>query len=217
MRLVMLDRDGVINVPRKYHVKSPAELELIAGAGKAIARLSQAGVRVAICTNQPEVTRGIINRRQLDAIHESLRQRLGRMGGRIDLILCCIDDCNSAAHKPAPGMLLDAMRRFGAKPAETPFIGDQLDDLRAATSARCRRVLVRSGNGSKTEREGIPNTARPLEVHDDLAAFVDRYLGEKKLRRLPPSRRREPPRLFISRAIRDYRRSRSQPRREASE
>src|SRR4051794_8321308 len=79
MRLVMLDRDGVINVPRKYHVKSPAEMELIAGAGEAIARLSRAGVRVAICTNQPEVTRGIINRLQLDAIHESLRRKLGRM------------------------------------------------------------------------------------------------------------------------------------------
>jgi D-glycero-D-manno-heptose 1,7-bisphosphate phosphatase len=217
MRLVMLDRDGVINVPRKYHVKSPADMELIPGAGEAIAKLSRAGVRVAICTNQPEVSQGIINRRQLDAIHESLRRKLGRMGARIDLILCCIDDCRSAARKPAPGMLLDAMRKFGAKPADTPFVGDQLDDLRAAASARCQRVLVRSGNGLDTERQGIPNTLRPFEVHEDLAAFAGRYLRNKKLRRLPPSRRREPPRLFISRAIRDYRRSRSQPRREASE
>src|SRR6478752_212145 len=213
MRLVMLDRDGVINVPRKYHVKSPAELELIAGAGEAIARLSQAGVRIAVCTNQPEVARGIINRRQLDAIHETMRRQLGRMGARIDLILCCTDDCRSQARKPGPGMLIDAMRRFGAKPADTPFVGDQLDDLEAAAHARCRRVLVRSGNGARTEREGIPNTVRPMGVHDDLAAFVDRHLRTIGLARLAPSRRREPSRLFISRAIRDYRRSRSQERR----
>jgi D-glycero-D-manno-heptose 1,7-bisphosphate phosphatase len=201
MKVVLLDRDGVINVPRKYHVKSPAELELIAGAAEAIARLSEAGVRIVICTNQPEVARGIINRRQLDEIHQSLRQRLARTGARIDLILCCTDDDHSSgARKPAPGMLLDAMQRFGAKPADTPFVGDQREDLEAAANAHCRRVLVRSGNGRKTEEEGLPNTVQPIEVHDDLTAFVDHYLASKRKRR---SRRM--PRLFMSRKIRDYR------------
>jgi D-glycero-D-manno-heptose 1,7-bisphosphate phosphatase len=215
MKLVLLDRDGVINVPRKYHVKSPAELDFLPGAAEAIVRLSRAGVRVAICTNQPEVARGIINQQQLDAIHDDLRQRLARMGARIDLILCCTDDdCSSAAHKPAPGMLIDAMRRFGAKPAETPFVGDQLEDLEAAARAHCPRVLVRSGNGAKTEREGFPNPVQPVEVHKDLAAFVDAYLGDGRGKRRPASDR-GPPRLLISRRIRDYRRS--QPRRDASE
>jgi len=178
MKVVLLDRDGVINVPRKYHVKSPAELELIPGAEEAIARLSQAGVRVVICTNQPEVARGFINRRQLDAIHQSLRQRLARKGAHIDLILCCTDDdCRSGARKPAPGMLLEAMQRLGAKPADTPFVGDQCDGLEAAANAHCPRVLVRSGNGQKTEQEGVPNTVQPIEMHDDLTAFVDHYLA----------------------------------------
>ena len=181
MKLVLLDRDGVINVPRKFHVKSPAELKFIPGAADSIVRLSRAGVRVAICTNQPEVGRGIINRRQLDAIHQDLRQRLERLGGRLDLILCCTDDdCGSAAHKPGPGMLLDAMRRFGPHPARTPFVGDRLDDLEAAASARCLRVLVRSGTGSKTEREGTPVSVRPIAIHDDLAGFVDGYLGRPR-------------------------------------
>jgi D-glycero-D-manno-heptose 1,7-bisphosphate phosphatase len=212
MKLVLLDRDGVINVPRKYHVKSPAELDFIPGAVAAIARLTAAGVRVAVCTNQPEVAQGVISRRQLDAIHEQLCQTLARDGARIDMILCCADDCPSAARKPAPGMLLDAMRRFGAKPADTPFVGDQLDDLEAAANARCRRVLVRSGNGAKTEREGIPNTVQPIVVHDDLAAFVDAYLGKQQKRRT--SNRREPPWPRKAGKVRDYRRP--QRRRAAS-
>jgi D-glycero-D-manno-heptose 1,7-bisphosphate phosphatase len=61
MKLVFLDRDGAINVPRKYHVKSPAELDFIPGAVAAIARLTEAGVRVAVCTNQPEVAQGVIS------------------------------------------------------------------------------------------------------------------------------------------------------------
>jgi len=121
--------------------------------------MSQAGVRVVICTNQPEVARRVINRRQLDAIHQSLCRQLARNGACIDLILCgTADDRRSAARKPAPGMLLDAMQRFGAKPADTPFVGDQRDDLEAAANAHCLRVLVRSGNGRATEKKGFPNT-----------------------------------------------------------
>jgi D-glycero-D-manno-heptose 1,7-bisphosphate phosphatase len=100
-------------------------------------------------------------------------------------------------------MLLEAMQRFGARPADTPFVGDQRDDLEAAAKARCPRVLVRSGNGRATEEEGYPNTVQPVEVHDDLPAFVDHYLGSKRKRR-GISRRREPPPLFMSRKIRDY-------------
>ena len=206
MKLVLLDRDGVINVPRKYHVKSPPELELLPGAAEALARLTRAGVRLAICTNQPQVARGIITQRQLDAIHEDLCARLARKGAHIDLVLCCTDDdCESAARKPAPGMLVDAMRQFGAKPADTPFVGDQVDDLEAAAKAGCARVLVRSGNGAKTER-GFPNTVQPVAVHDDLAAFVEAYLRGKQKRRPVPTRH-EPPPAFRSRRLRDYQRS----------
>jgi D-glycero-D-manno-heptose 1,7-bisphosphate phosphatase len=216
MKLVLLDRDGVINVPRKYHVKSPAELELIPGAAQAIVRLSRAGVRVAICTNQPEVARGVISRRQIDAIHEDLCQRIARQGGRLDLILCCTDDCRSAARKPGPGMLSDALRRFGARPSRTPFVGDQLEDLEAAANAHCPRVLVRSGNGRATERDGIPNNVRPVAIHDDLASFVDGYLATTA-NRGPTAIRQRPVCFVTSRKIRDYRRPRSQPRRAASQ
>lgn len=176
MRLVMLDRDGVVNINRKYNVKTPAELCLIDGSANAIACLNRAGVTVALCTNQPEVQKGIINRRQLREIHRELEKVLARHDAGFDLILCCEDNYKSGWRKPSPGMLLEAMRHFGAKAADTPFVGDQKSDLEAAANAHCRRVLVRTGLGRKTEREGLPDTVQPFEIHDDLAAFADSYL-----------------------------------------
>jgi D-glycero-D-manno-heptose 1,7-bisphosphate phosphatase len=179
MRAVLLDRDGVVNRNRKYNVKSPAELCLIDGAAEAIARLNRAKVGVGLCTNQPEVQKGIINRRQLDEIHRVLRNMLARQGAEIDLILCCTDDYLSDWHKPAPGMLEEAFRHFGVRPASTFFVGDQLSDLQAAAQARCHPVLVRTGLGRKTEADGIPNNVGHVSIHDDLAAFVDAYLADE--------------------------------------
>jgi D-glycero-D-manno-heptose 1,7-bisphosphate phosphatase len=176
MRLVMLDRDGVITVNRERGIKTPAEIELIDGAGPAIARLNRAGVKVAVCTNQPEVEQGVINRRQLDEIHKALRRKLAEQGAYLDLILCCTADHKSPARKPGPAMLVDALRCFGAKPAATPFVGDQLTDLEAAARAKCPRVLVKTGLGKQTASEGLPNTVLPAEICEDIGDFVDRYL-----------------------------------------
>jgi D-glycero-D-manno-heptose 1,7-bisphosphate phosphatase len=176
MRLVMLDRDGVVTVNRKRGIKAPAELELIDGAADAIARLNRANIKVALCTNQPEVEEGVITQRQLAEIHKVLRRRLADKGAHLDLILCCPDDHVSPGRKPSPGMLLEALRRFGAKPAATPFVGDQLTDLEAAANAKCRRVLVCSGLGRKTASQGLPNTVLPTETCKDICEFVDRYL-----------------------------------------
>lgn len=175
MRVVLLDRDGVVTVNRKDHIKSPAELVFVAGAIAAIARLSRAGVHVAICTNQPEVAKGVIDRRMLTTIHRRMVAQSVALGARIDLVISCVDDCPSPARKPEPGMLLQALRRFGALPARTPFIGDQLSDLEAAHRAGCRPVLVRTGLGSRTIRNGIPHCLRAV-VHDDLPAAIDAYL-----------------------------------------
>jgi D-glycero-D-manno-heptose 1,7-bisphosphate phosphatase len=176
MRAVLLDRDGVVNVNRKYNVKTPPELCLIEGAAEAISRLNRAGVGVGLCTNQPEVQKGIINRHQLDEIHRVLRTLLARRDAKLDLILCCMDDYRSAWHKPAPGMLFKALRHFGVRAADTFFVGDQLSDLQAAAHARCHPVLVRTGLGRKTEAHGLPNNIGHVSIHDDLAGFVDAYL-----------------------------------------
>jgi D-glycero-D-manno-heptose 1,7-bisphosphate phosphatase len=177
-RLILLDRDGVLNVDKGDFVKHPGELEMIAGAARAVARLNQAGVKVAVCTNQSVVGRGIIGRAQLDAVHRALAERLSAEGARLDLLLDCTDhpERPGPRRKPQPGMLIEALRHFSATPGETPMIGDSLRDLQAAERAGCKRVLVRTGQGKKTQGDGLPDNVLPVAVHDDLAAAVDAYL-----------------------------------------
>jgi D-glycero-D-manno-heptose 1,7-bisphosphate phosphatase len=79
--------------------------------------------------------------------------------------------------KPAAGMLREALARFGARAADTPFVGDQVEDLKAAFHAGCRRVLVRTGLGRKALEDGLPDYVRPVAVYDDLAAAVDAHMA----------------------------------------
>jgi D-glycero-D-manno-heptose 1,7-bisphosphate phosphatase len=180
MPLFLLDRDGVVVVNRKDNIKTPADLELIAGAAEAIARLTGGGFNVAVCTNQPEVARGAMSHDQLDAVHQALTGMLAAKGGRIDSVLCCTCDRKTPRMKPAAGMLREALVRFGAGPADTPFVGDQVDDLKAAFHAGCRRVLVRTGLGTKALEAGLPQYVQPVAVYDDLAAAVDAHLAERR-------------------------------------
>ena len=180
MPLIILDRDGVVVVNRPTNVKKPDELQLIPRAAEAIARLNHRGFTVAICTNQPEVARGVISKSQLDHVHDGLKQILAQRGARIDLIVCCESDHKSPQLKPSGGMLQLAMNSYGANPAMTPYVGDQVDDLKAAFHAGCRRVLVRTGLGRKTLARPMPQYVKPVSVHDDLydaaAAHIARHL-----------------------------------------
>jgi D-glycero-D-manno-heptose 1,7-bisphosphate phosphatase len=177
MPLFLLDRDGVVVVNRPTNIKTPADLQLIEGAAEAIARLSEAGFHVAICTTQPEVARGAMTLQQLEEVHDALRKMLAGRGARIDLILCCTTTSKSFRRKPACGMLAEALTRYGAAPTATAFVGDQAEDLQAAFHAGCRRVLVRTGLGRKTLEQGLPQYVEPVAVYDDLAAAVDAELA----------------------------------------
>lgn len=178
--LVLLDRDGVLNEEREGYVKSPAELVLIPGAAEAVARLNRAGHKVAVCTNQSVVGRGIIDQAMLAAIHAALEARLARAGASLDAIFFAADHPDRAGprRKPGPGMLQEAMARFGASPAETVMIGDSLRDLQAATAAGCRRILVLTGHGDGHRAEGLPDSVRPVAIHANLAAAVAALLGD---------------------------------------
>ncbi len=184
-RLILLDRDGVVVVNRSDNVKRPEQLELIEGAAAAIACLNRAGYAVAICTNQPEVRRGAMTARQLADVHRGLRRKLAPCDAAIDRIFTCTATVKCPLRKPAGGMLRKALRHYRAEPAQTAFVGDQLDDLRAAFHAGCRRVLVRTGLGEKTLRRGLPAYLLPVSVHDDLAAAVEAELQPASRRRVP--------------------------------
>ncbi len=102
---------------------------------------------------------------------------LAARNARVDLILCCGYDHKCPRRKPSAGMLREALARYRSIPGETPFIGDQADDLKAAFHAGCKRVLVRTGLGRKTLVQGLPQYLAPVAVHDDLAAVVDAQLA----------------------------------------
>ena len=180
MAVILLDRDGVVIVNRATNVKSPSDLELLPGVADAIARLNSEGFDVAICTNQPEVARGVLSQEQLDVFtRPSGRCCEPQREGRYDPLL------RLRSQMPAP----QALRRhvaggaghYRVAAADTPFVGDQADDLKAAFHAGCKRVLVRTGLGSKTLAEGLPQYLSPVAVHDDLAAVVSAQLASKAL------------------------------------
>jgi len=172
LKLVLLDRDGVINVNTEPSVASPADWMPIPGSLDAIATLNQAGMYVAVCTNQSAVARQELCPATLDAIHRRMASALASHGAHIDLLLCCPHHRHSrcACRKPAPGMLLRAMARFGVAPKDTCFVGDSKSDMGAAWRAGCTGVLVRTGHGVKTETALASTPIAPAAVFDDLTA-----------------------------------------------
>jgi len=178
--LALLDRDGVLNEDRPDFVKHPGELVMIPGSAAAVARLNAAGWRVAVCTNQSCVGRGIIDIAMLERIHDRLRDELRPHGASIDRIYFAPDAPWQATEmrKPKPGMLRQAMADLRHGPEQTVMIGDALRDLEAAAAARCRRILVRTGLGRATQAKGLPAGILPVAVRESLAEAVDALLAE---------------------------------------
>ena len=170
MKLVILDRDGVINADSDQYIKSPAEWEPIPGSLEAIARLTQAGFRVVVATNQSGLGQGLFDMAALNAMHNKMHKAVNQLGGRIDAVFFCphTQDAGCACRKPRPGMLLEIAARFSLALTGVPAIGDSLRDLQAAGAAGARPVLVLTGKGKKTlDAGGLP---AGTEVHPDLAA-----------------------------------------------
>jgi D-glycero-D-manno-heptose 1,7-bisphosphate phosphatase len=173
MKLVILDRDGTINHDSDDYIKSPEEWRPIRGSLEAIARLTQAGYRVVVATNQSGIARGLFTTRTLFAIHDTLQRALGQLGGRIDAFFFCphAADAGCECRKPQPGMLLEVSRRFNISLKDTYMVGDSRKDLEAAAAAGARPVLVLTGKGRQARDEGSlpPGT----QVFADLAAFAE--------------------------------------------
>lgn len=151
---VLLDRDGVINHNRPDYVKCWDEFRFLPGARAAIARLSHAGYRIFVVTNQACVGKGLVAGSTLAALHRRMTYEIGLAGGRVEAVLCCThraeDGCD--CRKPAPGLLLRARDLYGVDLARAIFIGDGANDMRAAAQAGVRAMLVCSGLGWRTAR-----------------------------------------------------------------
>lgn len=176
-KLVILDRDGVINVDSDAFIKSPDEWMAIPGSLEAIARLNHAGYRVVVASNQSGIGRGLFDMATLNAMHAKMQRAAAAVGGRIDAVFFCPhtaeDQCE--CRKPRPGLLKTIMERFEVDPAATPVVGDSLRDLEAGAALGFPTHLVLTGKGAKTlAAGGLPEGTR---VHDDLRAFALAYLA----------------------------------------
>ncbi|HUX79760.1 MAG TPA: HAD-IIIA family hydrolase [Alphaproteobacteria bacterium] len=180
MKIVLLDRDGVINVDRPDSVKSRDDFVLLPDVISAVKLLNEASIPIAIVTNQAVVGRGELSPEGLEEIHEYLRSILEESGAYIDKIYTCTScDSNNFHRKPNPGLLLDALDHFQVKPQEAILIGDALRDLEAASAIKCPRVLVRTGKGMKTLEDGLPDAVLPVSIFNNFYEAVSHFLNEK--------------------------------------
>jgi len=177
MKLIILDRDGVINFDSDHYIKSPDEWRALPGSLEAIARLNQWGYRVVVATNQSGVGQGLFEMDTLNAIHEKMLKAVAQVGGRIDAIFFCphtsADNCS--CRKPKPGLLQEIGARYNVDLAGVFSIGDSLRDLQAAQAVKAQPVLVLTGKGSKT----VVDPALPVgtPVYADLATAVSKIAG----------------------------------------
>ncbi len=175
MKLVILDRDGVINYDSDQFIKSPEEWKPIPGSLEAIARLTHSGYRVVVCSNQSGVGRGLLDMATLNAINDKMMELVFRQGGRIDAVFFCphtaAEECN--CRKPRTGMLEEIAARFHVDLKGQPSIGDSLKDLQAAEAVGAQPILVLTGKGEKTRQAG--GLPKKTLVFQDLAE-ASRYL-----------------------------------------
>lgn len=178
LKYIILDRDGVINQDSDNFIKSVDEFVTLTGSVEAIARLNQAGYRVAIATNQSGISRGLFDIDTLNAMHEKLRGELAIHGGSIDMIAYCPHgpDDNCDCRKPKPGMYQAIARRFDLPLLGVPVIGDSLRDLLAAQQVGATPILVKTGKGGRTLAKG--QGLDGIAVYDDLATAVSALLDQ---------------------------------------
>jgi D-glycero-D-manno-heptose 1,7-bisphosphate phosphatase len=170
MKLVILDRDGVINQDSASFIKDPDEWQPLPGSLKAIAKLNQAGFHVVVATNQSAVGRSLLEMATLNAIHDKMHRAVGQAGGRIDAVFFCPHgyEDNCGCRKPKTGLLEEISRRFNTELNGVPFVGDAMRDLQCAAAAGAQPVLVLTGKGEATRREG--ELPAGTKVYADLAA-----------------------------------------------
>lgn len=171
LKLLILDRDGVINYDSDAYIKSVEEWIPLPGSIEAIAQLSKAGWTVAIATNQSGIARGYYDIATLDAMHARLRALVAEQGGEVGLVVYCPHgpDKGCDCRKPKPGMLKIISEHYKVPLAGIWFVGDSLGDLEAAKAVDSQPVLVKTGKGDKTQAKNLPVGTL---IFDDLAAVA---------------------------------------------
>jgi D-glycero-D-manno-heptose 1,7-bisphosphate phosphatase len=190
-RAVLLDRDGTLTVEGEWLTRRQ-DLVLVPGAAAALARLSAAGWKLVLVTNQSAIARGLITPAELAEIHAELQQRLGAYGARLDAIYSCPHHptegigeykVECACRKPKPGLVLQAARELGLDLARCWMVGDAARDLEAGWAAGVPGILVATGKGASEILRLRAQGREPEAFLPDLPAAADWILA----RALPPS------------------------------
>ena len=178
IKLIILDRDGVINHDSDEYVKSVEEWIPLDGSIEAIAKLSKAGYTICIATNQSGLARGYFSEDTLHAMHAKMLGLIEDAGGKVYSIHYCPhgpdDDC--LCRKPSPGMYRAIADSFAlADLTGSITVGDSLRDLQAGAALKCSTVLVRTGKGVRTLNSAKPLPAETM-IFDDLMGFASSIL-----------------------------------------
>ncbi len=188
-KLVILGRDGILNVFRDDHVKAPDEWEPIAGALEAVARMNHAGWHTVIATNQSGIGRGMVEMASLNAVHQRMMQLLAEKGGRIDAVFFCphVPEDHCDCRKPLPGLMKQIGERYGLDGllSRVPMVCDTARDLQAAQAAGCEPHLVCTGRAAALSAEQLAQCVAANErvtVHEDLGAFAEFLLHREHVR-----------------------------------
>ncbi len=177
-KLVILGRDGILNVYREGHVTAPQEWHPIPGALDAVARINQAGWHTVVATNQSGIGRGMIDMSAVNAVHAHMHKQMQTHGARIDAVFFCPhtpeEGCD--CRKPKPGLMLEIGRRYGLDLASVPMVADTARDLLAAQAAGCEPHLVLSGRAAQLGPEQVQAVLSQVpaaRAHASLGAFAD--------------------------------------------
>ena len=176
MKLIILDRDGVINQDSAEYVKTPDEWHPIPGSLEAIAELYHANWRIIIASNQSAIGRGLMSTEQLYQIHAKMQDALARLGAWVEGLFFCphVPTARCRCRKPAPGLLEDISKRFHTSLEGVPFVGDTLKDVQVAEQVGATPYLVLTGKGKQTLAGDFPEN---VEVYDNLAGIAKQIVS----------------------------------------
>ncbi len=171
-KLIILDRDGVINYDSKNYIKTLEEWIPIYSSLSAIACLTKLGYTIVVATNQSGIACRYYSLETLDAIHKKMREELAKVGGQIKEIYFCphAPEANCICRKPNPGLLYAIAQDFPKAFPEATFVGDSLRDIQAAQKVGCRSVLVKTGNGTQTI--ACNKELKGISIFEDLNDYV---------------------------------------------
>jgi D-glycero-D-manno-heptose 1,7-bisphosphate phosphatase len=183
MKLIILDRDGVINYDSKDYIKSPYEWQAIPGSLEAISLLNSANYTISVATNQSGIARGLFTKPQMHSIHKKLHREAKKKNAEIDSIFYCPhgpeDHCD--CRKPKPGLLAKIATYYEISLEKVYFVGDSLRDIECALNFGAKPVLLLTGNGEASKDHKLIHKNN-VPIFADLMQFSKHLLAtEAKL------------------------------------